>query len=103
MPTENKDTTETAKKTKAGGGYTENLYTVSFAGVLPIDDPKLVVMTVIDEPHPTDCNPGGGTVAAPIFRAAAERFINVLNLTPSDPEAYEKYLATKEESDNLKK
>jgi cell division protein FtsI (penicillin-binding protein 3) len=88
---------------KSGGGYTENLYTVSFAGVLPIDDPKLVVMTVIDEPHPTDCNPGGGTVAAPIFRAAAERFINVLNLTPSDPEAYEKYLATKEESANLKK
>lgn len=95
--------TGTAKKVKAGGGYTENLYTVSFAGVLPIDNPKLVVMTVIDEPHPKDCNPGGGTVAAPIFRAAAERFINVLNLTPSDPEAYEKYLATKEESANLKK
>ena len=95
--------TGTAKKVKAGGGYTENLYTVSFAGVLPIDDPKLIVMTVIDEPHPTDCNPGGGTVAAPIFRAAAERFINVLNLSPSDPEAYEKYLATKEESANLKK
>ncbi len=95
--------TGTAKKTKAGGGYTENLYTVSFAGVLPINDPKLVVMTVIDEPHPTDCNPGGGTVAAPIFRAAAERFINVLNLTPSDPEAYEKYLASKEESANLNK
>ena len=95
--------TGTAKKVKDGGGYTENLYTVSFAGVLPIDDPKLVVMTVIDEPHPTDCNPGGGTVAAPIFRAAAERFINVLNLTPRVPEAYEKYLATKEESANLKK
>ena len=95
--------TGTAKKIKAGGGYTENLYTVSFAGVLPIDDPKLVVMTVIDEPHPTDCNPGGGTVAAPIFRAAAERFINVLNLSPSDPEAYEKYLASKEESANLNK
>ena len=95
--------TGTAKKVKAGGGYADNLYTVSFAGVLPVDDPKLVVLTVIDEPHPTDCNPGGGTVAAPIFRAAAERFINVLNLTPSDPEAYEKYLATKEESANLKK
>ena len=95
--------TGTAKKVKAGGGYAENLYTVSFAGVFPIDDPKLVVMTVIDEPHPTDCNPGGGTVAAPIFRTAAERFINVLNLAPSDPEAYEKYLATKQESANLKK
>ena len=52
-------------------------------------------MTVIDEPHPTDCNPGGGTVAAPIFRAAAERMIQALNLQPSDPEAYEKDLVEK--------
>lgn len=89
--------TGTAKKVKDGGGYYDNLYTVSFAGVLPIDDPKLVVMTVIDEPHPTDCNPGGGTVAAPIFRAAAERMIKTLNITPSNPEAYEKYLAEKAE------
>ncbi len=88
--------TGTAKKVKiGGGGYFEGLYTVSFAGILPIDDPRLVVMTVIDEPHPRDCNAGGGTVAAPIFRAAAERFIEILNLQPSDPEAYEKYLAEK--------
>lgn len=90
--------TGTAKKVREGGGYTENLYTVSFAGVLPIDDPKLVVLTVIDEPHPTDCNPGGGTVAAPIFHAAALRFINVLNLTPSDPAAYEAYIKNKNEA-----
>lgn len=87
--------TGTAKKVKSGGGYFDGLYTVSFAGILPIDNPKLVVMTVIDEPHPKDCNPGGGTVAAPIFRNAAERFINVLNIAPSDPAAYEKYLADK--------
>lgn len=78
-------------------GYSIDRYTVSFAGILPIDDPKLVIMTVIDEPRPTDCNPGGGTVAAPIFRAAAERMIKTLNITPSDPEAYEKYLAEKAE------
>ena len=85
--------TGTAKKVSSSGKYFDNLYTVSFAGIFPIDDPRLVVMTVIDEPHPRDCNAGGGTVAAPIFRAAAERFINVLNIQPSDPEAYEKYLA----------
>ncbi len=85
--------TGTAKKTKKTGGYYDGLYTVSFAGVFPIDDPKLVVMTVIDEPHPTDCNAGGGTVAAPIFRAAVERMIDVLNIAPSDPAAYEAYLA----------
>lgn len=87
--------TGTAKKVKPRGGYFENLYTVSFAGILPADDPKVVIMTVIDEPHPTDCNPGGGTVAAPIFRSAAERIINVLNIPPSDPEAYREYLEKK--------
>lgn len=95
--------TGTAKKVKARGGYYDNLYTVSFAGILPVDDPQMVIMTVIDEPHPRDCNPGGGTVAAPIFRAAAERIINVLNLAPSDPEAYEKYLAEKGETEAEKK
>ena len=90
--------TGTAKKVSSSGKYFDNLYIVSFAGVLPIDNPRLVVMTVIDEPHPRDCNAGGGTVAAPIFRAAAERFINVLNLQPSDPAAYEKYLAEKAEA-----
>lgn len=89
--------TGTAKKVKDGGGYYEGLYTVSFAGVLPIDDPKFIIMTVIDEPHPTDCNPGGGTVAAPIFHAAAERIINLLNMQPSDPAAYEAYLKKKAE------
>lgn len=88
--------TGTAKKVKEKGGYYEGLYTVSFAGLLPVDNPRLVVMTVIDEPHPTDCNAGGGTVAAPIFRQAAERFINVLNLEPSDPDAYEKYRNNKD-------
>ncbi len=83
--------TGTAKKAKESGGYDEGLYSVSFVGILPIDDPQLVIVTVIDEPHPTDCNAGGGTVAAPIFRAAAERFIDVLNLQPADPIAYDRY------------
>ena len=94
--------TGTAKKVKPRGGYYEGLYTVSFAGILPVDNPRVVIMTVIDEPHPTDCNPGGGTVAAPIFRAAAERIINVLNIEPSDPAAYEKYLAEKKLADEPK-
>jgi len=87
--------TGTAKKVTGRGGYYDNLYTVSFAGLLPVDDPKVVIMTVIDEPHPTDCNVGGGTVAAPIFRAAAERIIDVLNIEPSDPAAYAAYKAEK--------
>ncbi len=96
--------TGTAKKVKENGrGYHEGLYTVSFAGIFPSDNPEIVVMTVIDEPHPTDCNAGGGTVAAPIFRAAVERMIGVLNIKPSDPEAYEAYLKEKQEAEGNKK
>ena len=83
--------TGTAKKLGAHRLYTDNLYTVSFAGILPVNDPKLVIMTVIDEPHPTNCNAGGGTVAAPIFRAAALRIIELLNIQPSNAEEYEKF------------
>lgn len=83
--------TGTAKKLGAHRLYTDNLYTVSFAGILPANDPKLVIMTVIDEPHPTNCNAGGGTVAAPIFRAAALRIIELLNIQPSNAEEYEKF------------
>ncbi len=90
--------TGTAKKVRSGGGYTEGLYTVSFAGVFPINNPRVVVMTVIDEPHPTDCNAGGGTVAAPIFRAAAERMVDVLNIAPDDPEAFDAYRKNKDEA-----
>lgn len=93
--------TGTAKKVTGRGGYYDNLYTVSFAGLLPVDDPKVVIMTVIDEPHPTDCNVGGGTVAAPIFRAAAERIIDVLNIEPDDPAAYAAYKAEKSKQQAL--
>ncbi len=91
--------TGTAKKAKEGGrGYHDKLYTVSFAGMIPADKPELVIMTVIDEPQRSlGTGIGGGTVAAPIFRAVTERLIDLLNLQPDDPIAYREY------RDNLRK
>ncbi len=91
--------TGTAKKVKEGGrGYHENLYTVSFAGMIPADKPELVIMTVIDEPqYANGMGIGGGTVAAPIFRTVTERLIDLLNLEPDDPIAFREY------RDNLRK
>ncbi len=85
--------TGTAKKVKeGGGGYHESLYTVSFAGMIPADKPELVIMTVIDEPLPhATSGVGGGTVAAPIFRAVAERLVELLHIIPEDPVAYREY------------
>ncbi len=78
------------KLNEGGGGYASNRYTVSFAGMVPIEDPAFVCLVVIDDPHPTDVKPGGGTVGAPIFRAVAQRVLNTLDIAPSDPAAAEK-------------
>lgn len=82
--------TGTAHKVKETGGYYDNRYTVSFVGMVPVEDPAFVCLVVIDDPHPTDCHAGGGTVCAPIWRAAAKRMLNTLNIPPCDPAAAEK-------------
>lgn len=83
--------TGTSHKVKeSGGGYYSNRYTVSFAGVAPIEDPAFVCLVVIDDPHPTDVRPGGGTVAAPIFKNVAQRVFDTLNIPPTDQKAVEK-------------
>lgn len=55
--------TGTAQKAK-DGRYLENNHIVSFIGMAPANDPKLVVYTAIDNPKGTV--QFGGTVAAPI-------------------------------------
>lgn len=55
--------TGTALKPAAGtSGYTET-YVASFVGFAPIDDPRIVVAVMVDEPYPFY----GGIVAAPAF------------------------------------
>lgn len=77
--------TGTAHKVKERGGYYDNRYTVSFAGMLPADNPAFVCLVVIDDPHPTDCRPGGGTVGAPIFKNVATRLAAALNIPKDAP------------------
>ncbi len=89
--------TGTAHKVKETGGYYNqpgnSRYTVSFVGMAPVEDPAFVCLVVIDDPRPTDCRAGGGTVAAPIFQKAATRMLRTLNIPPNDPEAAAKALA----------
>ena len=60
----------------------ERLYYASFIGVLPLEAPRLVIYTWIDEPKNEKY---GGTVAAPIFRMVAEHATRVLNIQPTQP------------------
>ncbi|MDX8411369.1 MAG: penicillin-binding protein 2 [Mariprofundaceae bacterium] len=74
--------TGTAQKPVAGG-YAEDRYTAVFAGVVPAEQPELVIVVVIDEPRDTIY---GGAVAAPIFRTIAASSLSYLGVYPSAPE-----------------
>lgn len=71
--------TGTAKKYKMG--KFRKLYVSSFGGFFPIDDPKITIFVVIDEPRGLFY---GGDVAAPLFREISERVIMNLNIGSED-------------------
>lgn len=74
---------KTGTAQKAGrGGYLAGHYVGSFAGYVPADQPKLVILVVVDEPRPEHY---GGTVAAPVFREVAEGTLRYLGVAPSIP------------------
>ncbi|MBM4346586.1 MAG: PASTA domain-containing protein, partial [Deltaproteobacteria bacterium] len=61
------------------GGYSEDKFVSGFIGFAPADEPKIVVMVVIDEPQGSIY---GGIVAAPVFRAIVEKVLPYLNILP---------------------
>jgi cell division protein FtsI/penicillin-binding protein 2 len=73
--------TGTAQKARPDGhGYAEDKYVASFAGFLPADDPKVVIVVSIDEPSNAIY---GGAVAAPTFSRLGEFAVSHLRIPPS--------------------
>jgi len=63
--------TGTAQKfDAAAGAYSSDRSVVSFVGVLPLENPQIVVVVVLDEP---EGKASGGRTAAPVFRRIASR------------------------------
>jgi len=78
--------TGTAKKHNPNGrGYLAESYTVSFAGMLPAEDPAFVGIVVIDDPRTNKVKRYGGTIAAPAFGRIAARAAAYLNLKSTEP------------------
>lgn len=77
--------TGTAKRHNPKGGYFANSYTVSFAGMLPAEDPAFVCIVVIDDPKTNEVSRYGGTIAAPAFARIATRAAAYMNLQPTEP------------------
>ncbi len=74
--------TGTVRKSTAHG-YSEEEYISLFAGLGPVNDPRLVVVVVIDQPGGDEYY--GGQVAAPVFSAIMEDALRILNIAPDDP------------------
>ena len=77
--------TGTAQKADlAHGGYAARKRVGSFVGFVPADDPRLVVLVLVDEP---EVNVYGGVVAAPVFRNIARGALRHLAIAPQKPDA----------------
>jgi cell division protein FtsI (penicillin-binding protein 3) len=76
--------TGTAQKV-ANGHYDASKWVSSFIGVVPIEDPRLAIIVVVDEPQGSHL---GGVVAAPIFKEIAVDALRYLHVQPtSEPVA----------------
>ncbi|MFN4090955.1 MAG: peptidoglycan D,D-transpeptidase FtsI family protein [Alphaproteobacteria bacterium] len=76
--------TGTAEKV-GGRGYKRKSLISSFVGAFPIDDPKFVILVMLDEPKGTRETFGyatGGWVAAPVVRAVVNQAGPLLGLAP---------------------
>ena len=59
--------------------YSRQKYVATFVGFVPADQPRLVILVVIDEPK--GCY-YGGVVAAPVFREVGQWALNYLKVNP---------------------
>ena len=76
---------KTGTAQKAEGGHYVRKYFSSFIGFFPADNPELCISITFDEPKGQGYY--GGQVAAPVFKAVAERAANYLNIRPDDGNA----------------
>ncbi len=71
--------TGTAQKIDDSGKYARGKYVASFLGFAPADEPKVVILVVVNEPEGEHY---GGIVAAPAFKKIAHETLNYLNIPP---------------------
>lgn len=75
--------------------YSWNKVVCSFAGAVPNNDPKVVMIVVIDEPQGREF---GGTAAAPVFREIAARILPKFDVfvdkSEKDKDKVPEYVAT---------
>ncbi|MGA2090360.1 MAG: penicillin-binding protein 2 [Endomicrobiales bacterium] len=69
------------KRDPRTGKYSTTSYVASFCGIIPMRDPKLAVLVVIDEPQGDYY---GGSQSAPVFSRIASRAVRYLQIAPDE-------------------
>ncbi|MCI4441064.1 peptidoglycan synthetase FtsI [Tibeticola sediminis] len=69
----------TARK-QVGKGYATNRYRAWFTGMAPIEQPRVIVAVMIDEPSNGEFY--GGVVAAPVFSEVVQQTLRLMNVPP---------------------
>lgn len=64
--------------------YQPGRYVVSFAGMLPAENPAFVCVVVVDDPLTTEVKRYGGTIAGPIWQRVSERVAAHMKLMPTE-------------------
>jgi len=63
-----------------GKGYASNKYRSWFVGLAPVDNPRIVVAVMVDEP--SNGKYYGGAVAAPVFSQVVQQTLRTLGVPP---------------------
>jgi cell division protein FtsI/penicillin-binding protein 2 len=66
------------------GGYLPNAYNHSFAGMIPADDPKFVMLVKIDEPNIAKVGTFAESTAVPLFGRLAQFLVNYYQIPPTN-------------------
>ena len=75
--------TGTAQKVEPNGTYSHRKFTASFIGFVPYEDPKFVIVVIMDEPRPIYY---GGVVCAPVFKKVATQLMSYSKILPKEAE-----------------
>ena len=62
------------------GGYLDGQYIASFIGFGPVEDPKFVVLVVIDDPQKGSYY--GSQIAAPVFKDIVSQLVRYYQMSP---------------------
>ncbi len=73
--------TGTAQKILPNGTYSHDHFFASFVGLVPYDEPKIVISVSLDEPHPIIF---GGETAAPAFSKIASEIMSYWQISQTE-------------------